>query len=115
MDPRALLPLLAQVGIVAALMWLGTLIWRNRVRARNAPLRSEIEAQVRFATALDRASVLGTGWVGIRGRWFPLQGPKRLIVGADAFIFSRAPGPSASLYSRAPNALSHSARRHPAS
>ncbi len=111
MDLRALLPLLAQVGIVATLMWLGTLIWRNRVRARDAPLRSQIEALVRFATTLDRASVLGKGGLGIRGQWLPLQGPKRLM-SALTPLCSPRPRPSASLYSPDPDAPSHSARRH---
>ena len=88
MDLLRLLGLLAPLGVAYALMWAGTVMWRNRQRASNAPLRSEIEAHVRFATALDRASILGTGGLAIRGLWIPLQGPKRLIVGTDAFMFS---------------------------
>ena len=87
MDLRALLPLLAQVGIVFVLMWAGTRIWLNRQRARNAPLRSEIQADVRLATGLDRASILLKN--GFGGTWWgSLQGPRRLTVGTDAFIFS---------------------------
>jgi hypothetical protein len=101
MDLVRLLALLAQVGVASVLVWAGVLIWRNRQRARNAPqLRSEIEAQVCFATTLDRASVLGKDAFGRDGGgWFPLQGPKRLIVGTDAFIVS------------APNALRESVFR----
>jgi hypothetical protein len=62
---------------------------RNRERAWNAPLRGEIEAQVCFETILDRASVLGTGgFGGRRGYWTSLRGPKRLIVGTEAFMVS---------------------------
>jgi hypothetical protein len=62
---------------------------RNRERTRNAPLRHEIEARVSFRTRLDRASVLGTGgFGGTRGMWIPLQGPKQLVVGTDAFMVS---------------------------
>lgn len=62
---------------------------RNRVRTRNAPLRAEIEAQVCYETTLDRASILGTGgFGGTRGYWISLRGPKRLVVGTDAFMIS---------------------------
>ena len=62
---------------------------RNRERARNAPLRTEIEARVCFETPLSRASVLGTGgFGGTRGMWISVRGPKRLIVGTDAFMVS---------------------------
>ena len=60
---------------------------RSHERGRNAPLRAEIEARVRFETILYRASILGTGGLGYtRGYWIPLRGPKRLIVGTDAFM-----------------------------
>jgi hypothetical protein len=73
-------------------------IRRNRERSSNAPLRSEIEARVCFETTLDRVSKLGTGGLGgTRGVWISVRGPKRLIVGTDAFMVS-APRPSASLY-----------------
>jgi hypothetical protein len=62
---------------------------RNRERSGNAPLRSEIRAQVRFETTLDRVSRLGTGGLGgTRGAWIPLRGSKRLTVGTDAFMVS---------------------------
>jgi hypothetical protein len=86
MDLFRLLTIVAPLGLVFTLMWVG----RNRQRAMNVPqLRSEIEAQVRFATTLTYASVLGSGgFGGTRGQWFRLQGPKRLIVGTDAFMVS---------------------------
>ena len=57
--------------------------------AGNAPLRGEIAARVCFETTLDRASFLGTGgFGGTRGVWIRLRGPKRLIVGTDAFMVS---------------------------
>ena len=81
--PEVLIPLLIAGGFV----YLFTR--RNRERAGNAPLRGEIEAQVRFEATLDRASILGTGgFGGTRGVWIPLRGPKRLIVGTDAFMVS---------------------------
>jgi hypothetical protein len=81
--PQVLIPLLIIGGFVYLL------IRRNRERAGNAPLRGEIEARVCFETTLDRASILGTGgFGGTRGVWIRLRGPKRLIVGADAFMVS---------------------------
>jgi hypothetical protein len=42
-----------------------------------------------FETTLDRVSKFGTGgFDGTRGYWIPLRGPKRLIVGTDAFMVS---------------------------
>ena len=42
-----------------------------------------------FETSLSRARVLGTGgFGGTRGMWISLRGPKRLTVGADAFVVS---------------------------
>ena len=42
-----------------------------------------------FETALDRVSILGTGgFGGTRGVWISVRGPKRLIVGTDAFMIS---------------------------
>ena len=62
---------------------------QNRERTANAPLRGEIQARARFATKLDHASILGTGgFRGTRGQWISLRGPKRLVVGADAFMIS---------------------------
>jgi hypothetical protein len=81
--PQVLIPLLILGGIV--LLYTR----RNRERDRNAPLRGEIEARVCFKTALDRVSVLGTGgFGGTRGVWISVRGPKRLIVGTDAFMIS---------------------------
>jgi hypothetical protein len=62
---------------------------RNSERARNAALRGDIEARVCFETILYRASILGTGgFGGTGGYWIPLRGPKRLVVGTDAFMVS---------------------------
>ena len=84
MDLLSLLPMLAVPAVIAFLV-----MRRNRERARNATLRSEIEARVCFATTLDSVSLLGTGGRGgTRGQWIPLRGPKRLIVGTNAFMIS---------------------------
>ena len=81
--PELLIPVLIIGGVVYMFMR------RNGERARNAPLRREIEAQVCFETILYRASILGTGgFGGTRGQWIPLRGPKRLTVGTDAFTVS---------------------------
>lgn len=78
-----LMPLLIVGG------WVYMVTRRNRERDRNAPLRGEIAARVCFETVLDRVSILGTGgFGGTRGMWFPVRGPKRLIVGTDAFMIS---------------------------
>ena len=67
----------------------GLIVQRNRGRARNAPLRGEIEAQVRFETDLGHLCKLGTGgFGGTRGVWINVRGPKRLTVGTDAFMIS---------------------------
>jgi hypothetical protein len=82
-----LIPLLAPLAIIAG--WTYMLVRRSRERTRNAPLRAEIVAQVCFETILHRASILGTGgFGGTRGYWFPIRGPKRLIVGTDTFMIS---------------------------
>jgi hypothetical protein len=87
MNPLRLLSMVASFGIAYALLWAGTRGRLNRQRARNTPqLRSEIEAQVCFATPLTYVSVLGKG--GWTTHWLRLQGPKRLIVGTDAFMVS---------------------------
>jgi hypothetical protein len=81
--PQVLIPLL----IIGGIVYLYTR--RNRERDRNASLRDEIEARVCFKTALDRVSILGTGgFGGTRGVWISVRGPKRLIVGTDAFMIS---------------------------
>ena len=80
---QVLIPLL----IIGGMVYLFTR--RNRERTGNAPLRGEIEARVCFETTLYRVSILGTGgFGGTRDMWFPLRGPKRLIVGTDAFMVS---------------------------
>jgi hypothetical protein len=85
MDP---LPILAGLAIIAS-GWVYMFKRRDRERAGNAPLRGEIEAQVCFATRLDRVSILGTGgFRGARDYWIPFRGPKRLVVGTDAFMIS---------------------------
>jgi hypothetical protein len=80
-------PLLIALAIVGVIVYVFR--QRNRERAMNVPVRGEIEAQVRFETALDAASILGTGgFGGTRGQWIRLRGPKRLVVGTDAFMVS---------------------------
>jgi hypothetical protein len=77
--------------VLAAIVcgWVYLVIGRNRERAINAPLRGKIEGRVCFETTLDRVSKLGTGGLGgTRGAWIPVRGPKRLIVGTDAFMVS---------------------------
>jgi hypothetical protein len=62
---------------------------QNRERAANAPLRNEIQERVCLSTRLDHVSKLGTGgFQGTPGMWIRVQGPKRLVVGADAFMIS---------------------------
>jgi len=81
------IPVLAPFVIVGG----GYLMVRRQrhERARNAPLRGEIETHVCFDTTLYRASILGTGgFGGTRGQWISLRGPKRLTVGTDAFMIS---------------------------
>jgi hypothetical protein len=81
--PQVLIPLVIIGGFVYMFLR------RNRERAGSAPLRGEIEGQVRFETIINRASILGTGgFGGTRGVWVRLRGPKRLIVGTDAFMVS---------------------------
>jgi hypothetical protein len=81
--PQILAPLVI-IGVAAYL-----LARRNRERTVNAPLRREIEARVLFQTPLARVSKLGTGrFDGTAGYWIQLRGPKRLVVGPDAFIIS---------------------------
>jgi hypothetical protein len=81
--PEVLIPLVIVGGLVYMFMR------QSRERAGNAPLRDEITARVCFETTLDRASFLGTGgFGGTRGVWIRLRGPKRLIVGTDAFMVS---------------------------
>jgi hypothetical protein len=80
-------PVLGVLVIIVG--WMYMFRRQDRERARNAPLRAEINGQVCFETTLYRASKLGTGgFGGTRGQWIPLRGPKRLIVGTDAFMLS---------------------------
>ncbi len=84
MDP---LPILMTFVVISGLLYL--FMRQNRERTINAPLRDEIQAGVRFAAKLDHARILGTGgFRGTRGVWISLRGPKRLVVGADAFMIS---------------------------
>ena len=81
--PQLLIPLVIVGGIVYLF------VRRNSERERNAPLRAEITALVRFETPLNLASMLGTGgFGGTSGAWIPVRGPKRLVVGGDAFMIS---------------------------
>jgi hypothetical protein len=85
MDP---LPPLVGLAIIAS-GWVYMVKRRDRERAGNAPLRGEIEARVCFETRLDRVSILGTGgFRGTRGYWISFRGPKRLVVGTNAFMIS---------------------------
>jgi hypothetical protein len=84
MDP---LPVLMPFVVIGGILYL--FMRQNRERTANAPLRGEIQARVRFATKLDHVGILGTGgFGGTRGQWIRLRGPKRLVVGADAFMIS---------------------------
>ena len=84
MDP---LPVLIPFVVIGGIMYL--FMRQKRERTTNALLRGEIQAGARFATRLDHVSHLGTGGVGgTRGQWISLRGPKRLVVGADAFMIS---------------------------
>jgi hypothetical protein len=87
MNLLRLLAIAAQAGIAFGLLWLGTRIWLSRQRARNGQQRSEIETQPRYKTTLRHARLLMKNGLG-GTRWADLQGPRRLIVGTDAFIFS---------------------------
>jgi len=80
-----------QFLVLAAILCVAValLIRRDRERTRNAPLRSEIQAQVRYETRLRRACTLGTGgFGGTRDTWIDVKGMTRLTVGTDAFIIS---------------------------
>jgi hypothetical protein len=80
-----LLPLLWALGVIAIIVY--AFIRESRERARNAPLRGEIEARVCFSTVLDRARFRGTG-----GYWIAIKGPKRLVVGTEAFMVVSSSG-----------------------
>jgi hypothetical protein len=84
---NSLPPLIGSLTIIGVIVYM--FMRRNGERARNAPRRAEIEAQVCFETILYRASIFKTAGIGgTRGQWIPLRGPKRLIVGTDAFMVS---------------------------
>jgi hypothetical protein len=86
------LPALMSFVVVGGIMYL--LMRRNRDRSTNAPLRDEIQAQMCLSTSLDHVSILGRGgFEGTRGQWIRFKGPKRLVVGAEAFMIS-LPGAS---------------------
>ncbi len=89
MELLRLLAFVAPLGIAYTLIWACTRLVISRQRARTAGLRSEIEAQLCFATTLDAARLYRITTFGRDGHaWFSLQRPRRLIVGTDAFIFS---------------------------
>ena len=79
-------PLLWTLAIIAIIMY--AFIRESRERAMKAPLRFEIEARVCFSTKLDYAMILGRG-----GYWIAVKGPKRLVVGTDAFMVVSSLGP----------------------
>ena len=90
------LPLIWALVIIGGIVYV--FVRQERERARSAPLRAEIraeiEARVCFASTLDRVRILRTGGLGgTRGQWIAAMraGPKRLIVGTGAF---RVVGPS---------------------
>jgi len=81
------LPLLSVLVIIGG--WMYMFMRQNRERSSNAPLRDEIQARVCLSTRLDHVSKLGEGgFRGTRGMWIRFKGPKRLVVGADAFMIS---------------------------
>lgn len=84
------LPLIWTLVIIGGLVCV--FVRQARERSRSAPLRAEmradIGARVCFATTIDRVRILGTGgFGGTRGQWIAVMkgGPKRLVVGTDAF------------------------------
>ena len=73
--------------IIGGIMFL--FMRQNRERTANAPLRNEIQERVCLSTRLDHVSKLGEGgFRGTPGMWIRAKGPKRLVVGADAFMIS---------------------------
>lgn len=81
------IPIVMSFVIVGGIMFL--FIRQNRERDTNAPLRDEIQSRVRLSARLDHVSKLGEGgFRGTSGMWISFRGPKRLVVGADAFMIS---------------------------
>jgi hypothetical protein len=84
MDP---LPVVFTFAVMGGILFV--FARHNRARPADAPLRAEIQAGTRFETRLDRVRILGRGgFEGTRGQWISIRGPKRLAVGADAFMIS---------------------------
>jgi hypothetical protein len=83
----AAIPIVMSFVIIGGIMFL--FMRQNREREANAPLRQEIQGQVRLSTRLVYVSKLGEGgFRGTPGVWIVFPGPKRLVVGADAFMIS---------------------------
>jgi hypothetical protein len=87
MNLLRLLAIAAQAAIALGVVWLSTRLWLSRQRSRNTEWRSEIQTHTRYETSLRHARLLMTGGLGGK-MWADLQGPRRLIVGTDAFVFS---------------------------
>jgi hypothetical protein len=84
MDP---LPVVFTFAVMGGILFV--FMRRNRDRPANAALRAEIQTGTRFEARLDRVRILGRGgFEGTRGQWISIRGPKRLAVGADAFMIS---------------------------
>ena len=84
------LPLIWTLVIIGGIVCV--FVRQERERARSAPrraeIRAEIAARVCFTATLDRVRILGTGgFGGTRGQWIAVMkgGPRRLIVGIGAF------------------------------
>ena len=104
-------PVLMSFVVLAGILYL--FMRQNRERTTNAPLRGEIQSGVRFATRLNHVSIRGTGgFGGTLGQWIRLTGPKRLVVGADAFMIS-LPQALRDLYLPDASHLSDTARHRP--
>lgn len=83
----AAIPILMSFVIIGGILFL--FIRQNSERAANAPLRDEIQGRVCLSTRVDYVSKLGEGgFRGTPGMWIPFKGPKRLVVGTDAFMLS---------------------------
>lgn len=83
----AAIPIVMPFVIIGGILFL--FMRQSRERAMNAPLRDAIQGQAHLSTRLDYVSILGQGgFRGTPGMWIRVQGPKRLVVGADAFMIS---------------------------